>query len=256
MEVDATDAAAGAARRCADASGDQVAVAPLLQKQRTQGRFASRTLVVGNRDDVEYVVRTLQPDRRIRVQVVGATLLDGNARDIVIDDTRFPVLGNVNSVSSVAAEVGADTINVASRPEGEPEFVKQLSWQLEGTAAELVLSSRLTDRRGSAHLLRTRRGPAADPGADPDLRRRTAPAEAGTGRRRRHARADPDRPAGACPRAAHQDGLARSRLLLQERVGRDGRRFKMVKFRSMKTDARSSSPCSRSRTRAQVSSSR
>lgn len=119
-----------------------------LQKQRSQGRFASRTLVVGNRDDVEYVVRTLHPIGASGYKVVGATLLDGNARDIVIDDTRFPVLGNVNSVSSVAAEVGADTIIVASRPEGEPEFVKQLSWQLEGTAAELVLSSRLTDVAG------------------------------------------------------------------------------------------------------------
>jgi exopolysaccharide biosynthesis polyprenyl glycosylphosphotransferase len=119
-----------------------------LGAQRAHGRFASRTLVVGNKDDVEYVVRTLHPIGAAGYQVVGATLLDGNARDVEIDGTLFPVLGNVNSVAAVAAELGADTIIVASRPDGDPEFVKKLGWQLEGTASELVLSSRLTDVAG------------------------------------------------------------------------------------------------------------
>ena len=103
-----------------------------LTAQRARGRFASRTLVVGNRDDVEYVIRTLHPIGASGYQVVGATLLDGNARDVEARGAQFPVLGNVNSVSTVAAELGADTIIVASRPDGEPDFVKHLSWQLEG----------------------------------------------------------------------------------------------------------------------------
>ncbi len=208
-----------------------------LQKQRSQGRFASRTLVVGNRDDVEYVVRTLHPIGASGYQVVGATLLDGNARDIVIDDTRFPVLGNVNSVSSVAAEVGADTIIVASRPEGEPEFVKQLSWQLEGTAAELVLSSRLTDVAGPRISFAPVEGlpliqvqiPTYEGGQH--LLKRALDIAVAT--------------VALIPIALLAPVLA---LLIkldspgpvfffQERVGRDGRRFKMVKFRSMKTDA-------------------
>lgn len=119
-----------------------------LGAQRAHGRFASRTLVVGNKDDVEYAVRNLHPIGSSGYQVVGATLLDVNARDVEIDGIRFPVLGNVNSVAAVAADLGADTIIVASRPDGDPEFVKRLSWQLEGTANELVLSSRLTDVAG------------------------------------------------------------------------------------------------------------
>ncbi len=208
-----------------------------LQKQRSHGRFASRTLVVGNRDDVEYVVRTLHPIGASGYQVVGATLLDGNARDIVIDDTRFPVLGNVYSVSSVAAEVGADTIIVASRPEGEPEFVKQLSWQLEGTAAELVLSSRLTDVAGPRISFAPVEGlpliqvqiPTYEGGQH--LLKRALDIAVAT--------------LALIPIALLAPVLA---LLIkldspgpvfffQERVGRDGRRFKMVKFRSMKTDA-------------------
>ncbi|MEV8250229.1 sugar transferase [Microbacterium sp. NPDC076768] len=208
-----------------------------LQTQRSEGRFASRTLVVGNRDDVEYVVRTLHPIGASGYQVVGATLLDGNARDIVIDDARFPVLGNVNSVSSVAAEVGADTIIVASRPEGDPEFVKRLSWQLEGTAAELVLSSRLTDVAGPRISFAPVEGlpliqvqiPRYE-GGQHMLKRALDVAVAAV--------------------ALIPIGLLAPVLALvikldspgpvfffQERVGRDGRRFKMVKFRSMKTDA-------------------
>lgn len=208
-----------------------------LQKQRTQGRFASRTLVVGNRDDVEYVVRTLHPIGASGYQVVGATLLDGNARDIVIDDTRFPVLGNVNSVSSVAAEVGADTIIVASRPEGEPEFVKQLSWQLEGTAAELVLSSRLTDVAGPRISFAPVEGL-------PLIQAQIPTYEGGQHLLKRAL------DVAVATLALIPIGLLAPVLALlikmdspgpvfffQERVGRDGRRFKMVKFRSMKTDA-------------------
>ena len=53
-----------------------------------------------------------------------------------------------------ARDLGADTIIVASRPDDDPEFIKRLSWQLEGTAAELILSSRLTDVAGPRISLR------------------------------------------------------------------------------------------------------
>ena len=208
-----------------------------LQAQRTQGRFASRTLVVGNRDDVEYVVRTLHPIGASGYQVVGATLLDGNAREVEIDGAVFPVLGNVNTVSSVAAELGADTIIVASRPEGEPEFVKQLSWQLEGTAAELVLSSRLTDVAGPRISFAPVEGlpliqvkiPTYEGGVH--VLKRALDIVVAT--------------VALIPIGLLAPVLAALIKLdspgpvffFQERVGRDGRTFRIVKFRSMKTDA-------------------
>ncbi|MFS0892623.1 sugar transferase [Microbacterium sp. 179-I 3D3 NHS] len=208
-----------------------------LQAQRARGRFASRTLVVGNRDDVEYVVRTLHPIGASGYQVVGATLLDGNAREVEIGGTRFPVLGNVNTVSTVAAELGADTIIVASRPEGEPEFVKQLSWQLEGTAAELVLSSRLTDVAGPRISFAPVEGlpliqvkiPTYEGGVH--VLKRALDIAVAT--------------VALIPIGLLAPVLAALIKLdspgpvffFQERVGRDGRTFRMVKFRSMKTDA-------------------
>nr|WP_223587165.1 sugar transferase [Microbacterium sp. OVT16B] len=208
-----------------------------LVAQRVHGRFASRTLVVGNRDDVEYVVRTLHPIGASGYQVVGATLLDGNARDVEVDGTLFPVLGNVNTVATVAAELGADTIIVASRPDGDPEFVKQLSWQLEGTASELVLSSRLTDVAGPRISFAPVEGL-------PLIQVQIPSYEGGRHVLKRALDVT------VATLALIPIGLVSlvlvplikldspgPALFFQERVGRDGRRFKIVKFRSMKTDA-------------------
>ncbi|MFF7291394.1 sugar transferase [Microbacterium sp. NPDC008134] len=208
-----------------------------LQGERRHGRFASRTLVVGNRDDVEYVIRTLHPIGASGYQVVGATLLDGNARDVEIDDIRFPVLGNSNSVATVATELGADTIIVASRPDRDPDFVKHLSWQLEGTAAELVLSSRLTDVAGPRISFASVEGL-------PLIQVQIPTYEGGKHVLKRAL----DVVVAAL--ALIPIGLILPVLALlikldspgpvffhQERVGRDGQRFKMVKLRSMATDA-------------------
>jgi exopolysaccharide biosynthesis polyprenyl glycosylphosphotransferase len=208
-----------------------------LTAQRARGRFASRTLVVGNRDDVEYVVRTLHPIGASGYQVVGATLLDGNARDVEIDGASFPVLGNVNSVALVATELGADTIIVASRPDGNPDFVKQLSWQLEGTAAELVLSSRLTDVAGPRISFSSVEGLP--------LIQVQIPTYEGGQHLLKRALDIIVAAVALIPIALITPLLA---LLVkldspgplffsQERVGRDGRTFKIMKFRSMKTDA-------------------
>lgn len=119
-----------------------------LSNQRRHGRFTSRTLVVGNRDEVEYAVRALEPIGMSGYQIVGATLLDANARELDLGRTVVPVLGNLTSVARVAAELRADTIVVAGRPERDPDFIKRLGWELEGTAAELVLCNRLADVAG------------------------------------------------------------------------------------------------------------
>ncbi|MFD5213463.1 sugar transferase [Microbacterium sp. NPDC058345] len=208
-----------------------------LSSRRRHGLFTSRTLVVGNREDVDYVVRTLQPIGPGGYQVVGATLLDANARELLTEDGAVPVLGNATSVAAVAAELRTDTIIVASRPDGDPDFVKRLSWQLEGTADELILSSRLADVAGprmsfapvdGLPLIRVQI-PTYD-GGQHVLKRALDIAVSAL---------------ALIPIALITPVLA---LLIkldspgpvfffQERVGRDGRRFRMVKFRSMRTDA-------------------
>jgi exopolysaccharide biosynthesis polyprenyl glycosylphosphotransferase len=208
-----------------------------LQARRAEGEYASRVLVVGNKLDVEYVISTLQENRYFGYQVLGATLIGPGERDVVVDGVRYPVLGHAGSVAQVAGELGADTIVVASKPESAPDFIKHLSWQLEGTAAELVLSSRLTDVAGPRISLRQVEGL-------PLIRVRIP---------------DYEGSAHLAKRALDiaVSGLAVVAIALitpvialaiklddggpvffrQTRIGKDGTEFGMLKFRTMCTDA-------------------
>ncbi|RGE19856.1 sugar transferase [Leucobacter sp. wl10] len=115
-----------------------------LQRQRAAGHYALRTLVVGERLDVEYVIRTLRAGDQ-GFHVIGATLFGADRAPLTVGGRRYPVHGSIDQVAAVASRIGADTIVVASRPEHDPTFVRELSWKLEGTAANLVLSNQLTD---------------------------------------------------------------------------------------------------------------
>lgn len=208
-----------------------------LLRRRDEGTHSSRALVVGAAEDIEYVIRTLRDSGDTGYRVVGATLLDGGPARVLVDGAEYPVVGSRDTVAIAAAELGADTIIVASRPEGQPDFVKHLSWQLEGTAAELVLSSRLTDVAGPRISLRQVEGLP--------LIQVRIPTYEGERHVLKRALDIVVAAVALIPIAAITPVIA---LLIkldspgpvffrQERVGRDGRTFRMVKFRSMRVDA-------------------
>lgn len=208
-----------------------------LHHQRRFGHYVSRTLVVGSRDDVDYVISTLQRDGQLGYLVVGATIADSAERTITVGDMSYDALGSMDDVARTANEVGADSIIIASRPDSDPEYIKRLSWELEGTAAELILSSRLADVAGPRISLRPVDGlplihvkiPRFE-GGRLALKRATDMAIA----------------AIALTLFAPFALIIALAILLedggpvffsQSRVGRDGREFRILKFRSMRTDA-------------------
>lgn len=208
----------------------------LLRKRRF-GHYVSRAIVVGTRDDVEYVIGTLQTGGQNGFLVVGATL-DGSSDDeLIVGAHSYDVVGSLNTVAQVANELGADTIIVASRPASDPEFIKRLSWQLEGTAAELVLSSRLADVAGPRISLRQVDGlplihvriPTFEGGRH--LLKRTLDIGVSLVALLVFA---PFALLIAVAVAVESRGPV---FFLQRRVGRDGRAFRIVKFRSMRTTA-------------------
>lgn len=117
-----------------------------LHRQRLAGQCVSRTLVVGFESDVRYAIHSLATSGENGFQVVAVTLFDRTQTSwIPIGENRVPVHGDVDSVATTAELIQADRIVVASSPVDHPEFVKQLSWSVEGMAAELVLSHRVSD---------------------------------------------------------------------------------------------------------------
>ncbi len=119
-----------------------------LIARRRDGEYASRTLVVGERYDVEYVIRQIQKNRSSAYDVIGASTHDHQTAGVIVGGDRVPVVSGLDTVAQAAAHLDVDTVIVAGQPSGESHFIRDLGWDLEGTAAELVVASRLTNVAG------------------------------------------------------------------------------------------------------------
>jgi exopolysaccharide biosynthesis polyprenyl glycosylphosphotransferase len=212
-----------------------------LLRQRRLNRFLSRALVVGQFDDVEYVVRQIQERAGAAYHVVGASVEHAAAlRDRSVGVKHdVPIVSSLMDASDAAFDLGVDSVIMAGQQSGGSQFVRNLSWELEGRATELVLASRLTDVAGPRIHFRPVEGlPLIQVeipqfvGGKHVMKRVLDLAASGFGllilsplllltafliRR--------DSPGGA--------------LFRQDRVGRNGTTFTMLKFRSMVQDAES-----------------
>lgn len=208
-----------------------------LSRQRQNGQFVSRALVVGTRRDVEYVVKSVNDDDRMGYRIVGVTLDGDDADELVVGDQRFDAIGTPDTAQMVAAQLSADAVIVASTPDSDPEYLKRLSWDLEGTASELVLSSPLADVAGPRMSLKPVEGL-------PLIQVQLPTFEGGRYMLKRAV--DIALAAGALLVVGLLTPIIALAIKLdspgkvffrQTRVGRDGEEFQMVKFRSMCSDA-------------------
>ena len=119
-----------------------------LLHQRTFGHYLARVLVVGNHDDVAHVVSQINTKSGAAYYIVGAALEDGDGDEIVAGDRLVPIVSDFEHVAATASAMCVDTVIVAGQPSGDSSYIRNLGWDLEGTSAELVLSSRLTDVAG------------------------------------------------------------------------------------------------------------
>ncbi|HRL48584.1 MAG TPA: sugar transferase [Propioniciclava sp.] len=208
-----------------------------LLRRRKFGEYVSRAFVVGAHDEVAFVLRRLGPTWALGYQVVGASLSDRSVAAIAVDGQAYPVVGSIHDAAATAHRLGADAIIVASQPDEDPDFVQRLSQQMVGTAAELVIGGRLADVAGPRISLRPLEGL-------PLIQVKIPTFEGG---------------AHVVKRAFDLVVSSLALLLIapvslvmalaikisdggpvfyrQKRVGRDGREFDMLKFRSMRVGA-------------------
>ena len=207
-----------------------------LVAQRTLDHYLCRALVVGEIDDVGYVIRQIQQKSGAAYNVVGAVVSDTDARSVTTGQKPVPVLG-MRDVAQVARNVGADTVIIAGKPKGGASFIRNLAWQLEGTATDLVLASQLTDVAGPRIHFRPVEGlplihveiPQFE-GGKHVLKRAFDVVASGAGL----LVLAPVFLAIALFIRFDDGGPV---FFRQERVGRNQRTFRMVKFRSMVTSA-------------------
>lgn len=119
-----------------------------LVGQRRYDHYLSRAIVVGSPDDVGYVAAQIQAKSGAAYHVVGVALEDRTRDTLSVGGEELPVVGTLADVTAAAGLLNADTVIVAGQPHGGSRYIRNLGWALEGTATDLVLASRLTDVAG------------------------------------------------------------------------------------------------------------
>jgi exopolysaccharide biosynthesis polyprenyl glycosylphosphotransferase len=212
---------------------ERYAARQFLHRQRQLGRCVKRVVVVGRGGAVLELVERLGRTRHAGLEVVAACVTPDDA-ELVARTVDLPVAG-LQDVLTTAALCGADAVAVTSASETAAQYLRSLSWQLEGTGLELLVAPGLVEVAGPRLHIR--------PFDGLPLLSVEQPRFSGW---RRVVKGGFDRLAAllalivllpvftAIALAVRESGPVFYR---QERIGLGGRPFTMIKFRSMVVDA-------------------
>ncbi len=202
-----------------------------LHRRRARGECLRRVVAVGHAASVDELVRLFRKERYHGMDVVAACLPDDAALDSVAE---VPVAGHFSDVPLVVEQAGADTVAVLACPEMDGLALRRLAWRLEATQTELVVAPALMEVAGPRTMIRPAAGLPLLHVEHPEL----------TGARQLVKNVF-DRLVAAvllvllAPLLAGLAVAVRATspgpaLFRQVRIGRDGRPFTIVKFRTMR----------------------
>jgi exopolysaccharide biosynthesis polyprenyl glycosylphosphotransferase len=117
-----------------------------LRRLRARGRCTKRVVVAGRGGAVLELAARLRRQHYAGMDVVAMCVTAGD-RARVSGIADVPV-GGLDDVVGLAAELGADTIAVTSASETAAQYLRQLSWQLEGSGVELLVAPGLIEVAG------------------------------------------------------------------------------------------------------------
>ena len=205
-----------------------------LHARRVRGKCLHNVVAVGHELAVAALVSELGRDRYHGLTVVGACVVRPGECDEVVG---VPVYGGLDDITAAVKAFDADTVAVTACPEMDGVGLRSLAWELENTGTDLCVSPALLDVAGPRTTIRPTAGLTLLHVDHPQL----------TGFRL-VLKGLFDRCAAAAalimfaPVMAilamtiwvHDRGPA---LFTQVRIGKDGREFRIYKFRTMVVDA-------------------
>lgn len=207
-----------------------------LRSQRRHGISVHRVVVVGNHVRVQELASHLHRDSAAGFRVVGACVPGGRPFRLK-SDTDIPVLGSLGAVPAAIVASGADTVAVTASPGIGGEALRNLAYELEGLGVDLLVAPALTNVSGTRVSIRPVAGLPLLHVDEPEL-----------DGARRVVKAIFDRSLALAGLVVVTPVLLLLALLVrldsagpalfrQERVGRDGSTFTLLKLRTMRQDA-------------------
>lgn len=110
------------------------------------GYSLSQVVVVGQNKDIKYVVRQLNKNAGPAYKIC-ALVLDEDS-EIGSVEEGLPTMIGLNNLETAVARVGADSVIVAGALRGGSDALKDLSWRLEKTKTNVIVVSSLTNVAG------------------------------------------------------------------------------------------------------------
>jgi exopolysaccharide biosynthesis polyprenyl glycosylphosphotransferase len=209
-----------------------------LTLHRVQGLMSASVLVVGDHDHLVNLIRALNSVPEAGYQVVAACCGDADRSSF----GQIPVLGDETEAAEIAQRIGVNTVACTPSASLGAGGLRRLSWALEGQNIGLVVAPGLTDVAGPRVLTR--------PVAGISLLHVEAPVFEGP---RLAVKTALDRSAASILLILLSPLFAVVALLVrrdkkgpvfyqQERVGKSGESFPMLKFRTMLVGAEAMLP--------------
>lgn len=203
-----------------------------LHAQRQRGRALQAVVVVGTGRSAADLVRHLRRSTYAGLAVVGVCV-PPQPDELVVDGEEVPIVGTPDDAVGALERTGATALAVTGAADLGPGGLRSLAWTLEGTGVDLIVAPELTDIAGPRIAVRPLSGLPLLAIEEPRL---SGPA--------RLAKDVFDRvlaaillvllvPAFLVLAVVVKLTSPGPVLFRQERVGRDGETFQMVKLRTM-----------------------
>lgn len=205
-----------------------------LHRKRRHGHCTRQVVAVGHRVAVADLVTTLRRDNYHGLSVVAACLAGDSGPDAV---AGVPVAGDFTSVTAAVRGFAADTVAVLACPEMDGRQLRELAWELEKTGTDLCVAPALLDVAGPRTTIRPVAGLPLLHVDHPEL-------DGG----KQVVKGLFDKACAASALIVLMPLFGAISLAIkcsdrgpvffrQTRIGKDGRTFTVVKFRTMVTDA-------------------
>jgi exopolysaccharide biosynthesis polyprenyl glycosylphosphotransferase len=117
-----------------------------LAGKRRAGGYVHRALLLGNRAKSEHVAASIQREAAAELQVIGALTRQGSVERTLT--TGIPVLGRFEDVLEAVDSTAADTVILTGADAIGPQVMRQLGWDLEARGVRLIVAPALTDIAG------------------------------------------------------------------------------------------------------------